>query len=320
MNTKNKFLKLHDIANDLAKRKRRSILYYYADFLYFYYRTRGTLKHYHIGKIYDLRAFERRRVVSYKRWEKIVRVFNDKDNIAFFDNKVLFNKTFSKYIKRHWIYPANECSYDDFVAFATKHNEIISKPLNNWQGQGVEKRAVTPAFLSSENYKSLKDQNVLLEEVIRQHPKMCIGGNAVNTIRIFTLLNKDGSVNILSAVFRIGLGDAIIDNFCAGGMFFPLNIEHGYVDGEGLNHDYERTAFLPHSDRLMLGFQIPFWSEIIKMVKEAALQIPLCRFIGWDIAVGHDSPELIEGNHNPDYEFMELVGKHCDYYQIMNEK
>lgn len=41
--------------------------------------------------------------------------------------------------------------------------------------------------------------------------------------------------------------------------------------------------------------------------------LPQCRFIGWDIAITDDGIELIEGNHNPDYELMEFFGTHGWY-------
>jgi hypothetical protein len=47
-----------------------------------------------------------------------------------------------------------------------------------------------------------------------------------------------------------------------------------------------------------VGFQVPFWPELIDMAKKAALHVPENRSIGWDIAVTENGPELIEGNHD----------------------
>ena len=308
---------LHEMAGTLAKEKHKTALFYYTDFLLFYLRTGGTMKHYKAGQIYDLRLFESGRVLSYKRWEKVVRTFNDPKYICHFDNKPLFNTTFKPYIKRKWLY-LKDSTYEEFAGFCSAIGEIIVKPTNDWQGNGIRKLPVTVQFTSEENYNRLKAGNVLIEEVIKQHPKMRFENKSVNTIRVVTLLDKKGRAKILTTVLRIGSGDSIVDNFCAGGTFFPIDPEYGYVKGRGMNHNYQRTAFA--NGKLMPGFQVPFWNDITDTVRKAATTVPQCRFIGWDVAVREDGIELIEGNHNPDYEFMEMAGEHCNYYEIMKEK
>lgn len=44
--------------------------------------------------------------------------------------------------------------------------------------------------------------------------------------------------------------------------------------------------------------------------------LPQCRFIGWDIAITDNGIELIEGNHNPDYELIEFFGTRGWYAKI----
>jgi hypothetical protein len=48
----------------------------------------------------------------------------------------------------------------------------------------------------------------------------------------------------------------------------------------------------------IIGFQIPFWPETLKLAKDAARLHPQNRSIGWDIVVTPDGPGLIEGNHD----------------------
>jgi hypothetical protein len=66
----------------------------------------------------------------------------------------------------------------------------------------------------------------------------------------------------------------------------------------------------------MLGCQIPNWEKVISGVKDAAKSFPQCRFIGWDVAIIENGIELIEGNHNPDYELIEFVGTKGWYGKI----
>ena len=57
----------------------------------------------------------------------------------------------------------------------------------------------------------------------------------------------------------------------------------------------------------MLGRKIPNWDKVCDGVKQAHAMLPGCRFIGWDVAITEDGIELIEGNHNPDYELLEFL-------------
>lgn len=68
----------------------------------------------------------------------------------------------------------------------------------------------------------------------------------------------------------------------------------------------------------MLGRKIPHWDEVVAISKRAAECLPEIRFIGWDVAIGEDGVQLIEGNHNPDYELMEFFGSR-GYYEIIKK-
>lgn len=54
----------------------------------------------------------------------------------------------------------------------------------------------------------------------------------------------------------------------------------------------------PVTKTQIVGFKIPYWEEIIKMVTEAAWIVPQVRTVGWDIAVTKSGPLIIEGNDN----------------------
>lgn len=58
----------------------------------------------------------------------------------------------------------------------------------------------------------------------------------------------------------------------------------------------------------MVGREIPFWNEAVKMVMDASKTIPKLRFIGWDVAITPLSPVLIEGNTRPGAQLIEYQG------------
>ena len=47
------------------------------------------------------------------------------------------------------------------------------------------------------------------------------------------------------------------------------------------------------------GFKIPYWNDVIKLVKKAGLVVEGVGYVGWDIAITDNGPILIEGNVSP---------------------
>lgn len=62
-------------------------------------------------------------------------------------------------------------------------------------------------------------------------------------------------------------------------------------------------------DKIMPGYKIPLWSEVLDTINRACHNIPECRFIGWDVAITSDGVQLIEGNHNPGNVSIEYFGE-----------
>lgn len=276
-----------------------------------------SINQYSSGKFYLYRGGVRRRIVTFKRSIKIWELFNEKRSIHYFENKTDFNKTFADYVVRDWI-PSCE-SVENVRAFVERHESFILKPIDSLQGQGV--RLVTSENLDVPSFLNEVGKNMLLEEVIEQHPEMGFGNKSVNTIRVFTILDKNGDVRVLKAVCRAGKGDCVIDNFCAGGCLYPIDIETGIIEEKGVDMYGNKYLYHPGTDICMLGYKIPNWEKVIETVTEAAKVVPQCRYIGWDVAILNDGVELIEGNHNPDHDLLEFVGGERMFYKkIMQYK
>lgn len=266
-----------------------------------------------IGGGVNVRFFRRKNFATYRRALKIINTFNNKDYIHYFDNKVDFLTKFSKYINRDWFY-CKAGEYFNYQEFIKKYNKIIRKPLNSWQGKGV---TLLNKLDSEKEYNILVENKVLLEEYIEQNSYMCFGNKSINTIRIFTVLDKSGQVHLIKSVLRAGVGDSLVDNFCAGGIVYSVDDETGIIDSRGLDEFGNRYIYHPKTKICMLGFQIPFWKEVVNLVKEAALIVPEVRWIGWDVAISTKGPLLVEANHNPDQEFLEFFGNGFLYKEIM---
>ncbi|WP_338647706.1 sugar-transfer associated ATP-grasp domain-containing protein [Flavobacterium sp. KS-LB2] len=140
----------------------------------------------------------------------------------------------------------------------------------------------------------------LVEEFITQHAAMnALSPSGVNTVRIFTQLDKNNEVIILGCRQRISV-DSQVDNMAAGNIAAMVDEETGKISGPGIYSDITKKEEIIHpiTGVLIIGFQVPFWNECIAMVKAAAKLHPQNRSIGWDIVVTDNGPGFIEGNHD----------------------
>lgn len=301
-------------AGNLSKRTGLSKGFLMWDAFWAYVKHGYSIREYNLGKGYALRNFQKKNVVTYRRWMEIRRTFNDPNYEHFLEDKVDFNTLFSDFIHRKWIGTKNHTT-DEVKRFIDKNAPVILKPIAEMQGKGIQ------ILASSENYTEEAGQEYIIEELIKRHPQMVFNNSSVNTIRAYTVLDGNGEAHIIKTLLRVGKGNAIVDNVHAGGVLYPVNDETGRIEGPGLNPDYD-TEFLVHpgSNIVMLGHQIPQWDELCVQVKEAAKLLPQVRFIGWDITVTPGGIDFIEGNHNPDLELLEFIGKTGFYNKIMDLK
>lgn len=140
----------------------------------------------------------------------------------------------------------------------------------------------------------------LVEEFIIQHPEInLLSPSAVNTVRIFTQLNDGDGVDILGCRLRISVNSPV-DNMAAGNLAAPIDEATGIVNGPGVYSDITKPdkQYHPVTNVKIAGFQVPYWNETLRMIKEAALKHPQNRSIGWDVVITEEGPGLIEGNHD----------------------
>jgi hypothetical protein len=91
-----------------------------------------------------------------------------------------------------------------------------------------------------------------------------------------------------------------VDNLAAGNMAAPIDMECGVVDGPGVFSDITQQPAERHpiTGVKIVGLQVPFWNEVLEMVRDASLLHPENRSIGWDVVITEHGPGLIEGNHD----------------------
>jgi len=156
----------------------------------------------------------------------------------------------------------------------------------------------------------------LVEYYVEQHAElMRLSSAGLNTIRVVTQYHE-GKVNVIFAFLRVSV-NSDIDNLSAGNYSInfgvPIDLKTGKTNGAGVYLNITKPLVYRHpvTGISVLGFQIPFWTELIDLVIDAAKLVPENRSIGWDVAICADGPLLIEGNHN--WNNLSLVPGHKGY-------
>ena len=216
-------------------------------------------------------------------------------------DKRRFYEAYREFFK-HELYSLLELSSKPrLVESLLEQNELlVLKEATGNCGAGVSFRPT--AGMSVESLlEDMRCQGLdLVETFVQQHPDLDrLSPSGVNTVRIFTQINKNGEYEILGCRLRISV-DSPVDNLAAGNMAAPIDADTGVVNGPGVFADITKSpaAIHPITGQTVVGFQVPFWKETLKLVREASLLHPENRSIGWDVVVTDEGPGLIEGNHD----------------------
>lgn len=143
----------------------------------------------------------------------------------------------------------------------------------------------------------------LVQERLRNHPDVARLGNgrALQTVRLVTLVDRDGGTRVLRGWLRISLGDEVVDNWRGGstgngamtvaedGELGPLLMPR--PDGLGLRPGRATPA---------TGTRLPDWDAVRALLDRASAAFLPIRTIGWDVALTDRGPVLVEANQSWD--------------------
>ena len=261
---------------------------------------------YWLYEMYNLTDKERDTYITRGRNNDLVKKYNNPAYTHMIDNKIEFNRRFNSFLGRKWI-EIREDNKQEVLDFISSHDYLMAKADVGSCGKTVEKidcRAKTPEEYY--DYYMAQERPHLLEELIEQHPKVAaIYPNAVNTVRVVTIL-KDDVVHIVSACVRIGNHGNTVDNFNSGGMTAPVDEKTGTI----IDYPIDKTKVLykthPVTGTPVKDFVFPMWDEVREMCTEAAKVVPQVAYVGWDVCFMPDRPALIEGNDFPGHDLYQL--------------
>ncbi|WP_078593650.1 sugar-transfer associated ATP-grasp domain-containing protein [Evansella clarkii] len=280
----------------------------YFDILYSILRYGMNLDEYFQYKFFGKRHYEKKSFFVYRKRMLIVNKYNSFEDMKIFDEKPLFNQEFKEFVNRRWMNIKNN-TFDEFVNFTESFREFIVKPSNGYYGLGVRKESINNEVNLRDLYKKLVEEEALIEEVVSQLDDIAeFNPSSVNTLRVVTMNQGQGRVEVTTANLRVGNGvDKCADNFHHGGIASLIDIETGIVKTTGIDKYLNTYVKHPISGKQIVGYAIPYWNKVKETVKEAALIKPTVGYVGWDVAIGKDGKIIIiEGNPKADPDVSQL--------------
>ena len=260
---------------------------------------------YDLYEMYNLNAKQRNTYITRGRNNTIYKKLNQTEYIPQIESKDNFDTNFDKYLKRDWM-KTQGSDKEQFIEFFKRHDQFMAKPIDGACGKRIEKITVAEWSSLDELYDHLKDQKMVLEEMIIQHPDVAaIYPKAINTVRTVTML-VDGEAHVVATYFRIGNGDHYVDNFNSEGMVAPVDENTGIVLQPAIDKKKNLYEVHPQTGTKIQGFRFPFWEEALAMCKEAAHVIPQMGYVGWDVAFTPDGPVFVEANDFPGHDIYQL--------------
>lgn len=258
---------------------------------------------YHVFGFADKHGAIRKTYMTEAENLSLVRRLNDRNYYKYFCDKSVFNRTFSDYIGRQWL-DLLECDADAFAQFCADKDTLFAKPVGRCGGSGVRKIICSEIKDFGSLYNELREnEQVLVEQAIRQHPDMDrLYSGSVNTLRIVTLLDANRNPHIMYSLLRVGQGGSCVDNISSGGMYTAVNDdgslkEVAFCDKTG---QYYRTH--PDTKIDFSSFVVPYFKNAQELCKRAASVETHIGYVGWDVAITPNGPILVEGNIIPGYD------------------
>ena len=195
--------------------------------------------------------------------------------------------------------------------------DVIVKPIDGVHGEGVMRlwrdggswklgdgreasaAALLDAFSAAGYRRWMFQQRIVGNAELRA----LSNADGLQTVRVVTLVDAAGDVQVLAGRLRLICNDGAQDNFDfgrTGNLVANLDLESGRIRNVVGSHP-ERLSMRsverhPRSGRELIGYPLPHWQAVKALAVAAADAFRPLRTIGWDVAVTDGPPLLIEGN------------------------
>lgn len=196
---------------------------------------------------------------------------------------------------------------------ASGDDQVIVKPVNGHAGRGIALFRSGPDGLQirrCDEWERVTEfqppERSIVQRLVSQDPRLDeVAPNSINTLRLLTMLTRSDEVILLGASMRFGVGSAFVDNWSAGGVAVGVDSDDGRLLKMG--YDKRGTQHLEHpvSGIQFSGFEIPNWSEAVRLGELVQRSFPFTKILGLDLAFTPNGVVLIELNSDADFVFQE---------------
>ena len=247
--------------------------------------------------------------------------FNDMRLANYLDNKCLYHLLFPKVrqpellawrLNRIWYcreHDGSVVSSDKAIGLMKGNDCFVKLATNSCGGRGVFffSNAMDVDGIKNTLNKNVGHNDIVVQKRICQSSTMArLNESSVNTLRVQTLLDRDGTVKILSTIVRMGIGGATVDNASIGGITCGVT-ETGRLKSVAYNIEGRKYDSHPDTGLHFEDITIPNYDSVLSMVKEVHPKVPWFRLVAWDIALDEeDQPILLEFNTNGELGFLQL--------------
>lgn len=191
--------------------------------------------------------------------------------------------------------------------FFSHDMDAFAKPSDGQLGNGVFSLKIKGGKIFVDNEETTLDgliatifsADYIVQECVYQHPKMSeLCNSCINSIRLQTVVDKNGVVHPFGAGLRIGRKGSSIDNWAKGGVLIGIDMKKGKLMEKGFMKPQYGTSTKEHPDTHVVfkDFEIPFYHKAEVLAVKLHKYLYRCHSIGWDIAITEKGPVFIEGN------------------------
>ncbi len=297
----------------LSEKHGRSRLFYWLDMMWSNLRYGAMHHHDYVEfEFYRKNGWERNNFFTLRRYYEFSKHL-DFDTMCRMVDKPWVYRHFADLVKRDWLLVNGDTKDNEIISFINNRDKVLVKPVSGNKGSGIHVINGSDEREIKDIIEKKKSRTLLLEEIMVNCDELSrINPSSLNTLRVFTIVDANGEVEIFNMFLRCGFGKTVVDNWCAGGVGYPIDVKTGVVCAPGIDQNGNRHVIHPGTDIVMPGFKIPRYDDVCRISREIIEQNKKVVYAGLDLAILPDRIELIEVNFPPGYELIQMydqIGK-----------
>lgn len=176
----------------------------------------------------------------------------------------------------------------------------------------VDGRPVSESDLISRIARSVRNDDLLIQERVRTHPaleNLSQGGRAP-VLRLVTARYPGTRPFLHSALMAVSVPGQNPANFLDGTVFAPVDSATGtMVQGLLLARPRDRLSVLPWHAAALENRKVPDFDEAVCAALSAMTALPDLPVVHWDVILSSEGPVMLEGNVSGNWILASLPGR-----------